>query len=278
MKFTAWEARRHIENKYKTALRKLGRFLSGLIGETDDIDTVITKLNGVSNSKQMHDWSTALAKTIVTNTLEENAKTWRQAAAMSGQGNMIRDGINHEMESTVGSRVQELIDSNAKYIKTVPQTVTKDLVRHVQSKAFIGSRIAYKSPDFKRMVGDMTDNHARLISRTETSKAMAALTQARAESTGRDWYIWHSTHDQRVRDSHKHMDGVLCRFSDPPSPEELAGEPSAGRYSPGNIYNCRCFAAPVILWRTVTWPHDVHVSGQIVSMTKAEFENQFGAR
>ena len=276
MKFQAWEARRHIEASYINALRKLGRFLVSFIDASDTVEDISGKFSEISSSRPFAEWAQALAHTIVTHTLEENARTWRQAAAMSGRGSTIRRALEHEMEGPVGDRVSELIDQNAQYIKSVPEDVSKDLVRHVQSKAFEGSRVAYKSDEFKTLVGDMSNAHAKMISRTETAKAMSVLTQARAEYTGYDWYIWHTVKDVRVRESHREMDGVLCRFSDPPSPEELAGEKSVGRYSPGNIYNCRCYAAPVILWRKIDWPHKIYADGKIASMSKTQFMKQFG--
>lgn len=276
MKFKAWEARRHIENSYKTALRKLGRFLVGLIGDFDTADTISNKFSTISSSNPFRAWAEALAHTFVTHTLEENARTWRQAAAKSGQGSTILRALEHELEGPVGDRVRELIDQNAQYITSVPETVSHDLVRHIASKAYAGSRTAYKSNEFKRMVGDMSNAHAKLISRTETSKAMSALTQARAEYTGHDWYIWHTAEDIRVRESHRKMDKVLCRFSDPPAPEELVGEKSAGHYGPGNIYNCRCFAEPIIVWDEIEWPHKVYSGGAISTMGKKQFQNTFG--
>ena len=276
MNFTAWEARRHIEASYKSALFKLARHLESFTEDADSLSELIDLFRRYSKTKTFGNWAQALAHTFVTNTLEENARTWRQAASMSGQGGMIRQALQQEMTGPVGRRVDELIAENANYIKSVPVILGEDLTKHIQTKAFEGSRTAYNSEEFKALVGDMSRSHARLISRTETAKAMSALTQARAEHTGHDWYIWHTAKDQRVRQSHKNMDGVLCRFSDPPAPEELVGERSAGAYGPGNIYNCRCFAEPVILWREVVWPHRVHANGRITMMTRDRFYTEFG--
>jgi len=276
MKFQAWEARRHIEASYKSALFKLGRFLESLVGEDETVDEISDRFSEYGASEPFTAWAQNLAHTFVTHTLEENAKTWRQAATMSGQGSTIHKALEREMSGPVGKRVDELIAENAKYIRSVPEKVGADLVKHVQSQTFQGRRAAYKSEEFKSLVGDMSQNHARLISRTEGAKTMSALTQARAEYTGHDWYIWHTSEDGRVRDSHKNMDGVLCRFSDPPLPEMLVGEKDVGRYGPGDIYNCRCYAAPVILWSKVDWPHDVYANGTITKMSKNQFAEQFG--
>jgi uncharacterized protein with gpF-like domain len=277
MKFTAWEARRSIENSYKSALRKLGRFLVGLIEADDTITDITGKLAALTSSDAMGVWAQSLAKTFITHTLEENARTWRQAAAKSGQGRQIYNALQHEFEGPVGKRVRELIDDNAKYIKSVPQEVAQQLTRHVASEAFGGARNAYKTDEFKTYVGDMANWHAKLISRTESAKAMSALTQARSENLGHDWYLWHTAEDQRVRESHAHMDGVLCRFSDPPSPEAIIGIRSTlGRYNAGNCPNCRCYSEPIILWDEVAWPAKVCVGNSIVRMGKAQFQHRFG--
>jgi len=111
--------------------------------------------------------------------------------------------------------------------------------------------------------------------RAEQAWNSTALTQAQAEFTGHDWYIWHTAEDVRERPSHRNVNGVLCRFSDPPDPEELIGEESIGRYSPGVSPKCRCYAAPVILWKNVTWPHRVYADGRIQLMSKEEFAYKF---
>ncbi len=276
MKFTAWEARRHIENKYKTALRKLGRFLTDMINDEESAEAVADSFSQYSQSKQFNDWAESLAHTFVTNTLEENARTWQQAAKMSGQGNDIRKGLYNEMQGPVGVRYRELIDSNAQYIKSIPEDAAQRLVRHVSKEAQRGSRTAYNTDEFKDYVGDITNWHAKVISRTETSKANSALTQARAEYTGHDWYIWHTSEDQRVRKSHAHMDEVMCRFTDKPSPEKLVSETSVGHYGPGEIFNCRCFAEPIIAWDEIQWPMKVYANGSITRMSKKQFEEQFG--
>jgi uncharacterized protein with gpF-like domain len=111
-----------------------------------------------------------------------------------------------------------------------------------------------------------------LIARTEVSKTSTALTRARSEDIGIRWYVWKTSEDARVRSSHKHMDNVLISWSSPPSPEKLDGLRSVGHYHAGEIWNCRCYAEPVIEVEYLSWPHKVYCGGQIVKMSRKQFE------
>ncbi|MEA4813363.1 MAG: hypothetical protein VB112_00435 [Oscillospiraceae bacterium] len=174
---------------------------------------------------------------------EKSRHTWREAAREAGKNNFIQEALDKEMQGPIGQRVRELLDYNA---------------------------TLEKNADFKSLI------NKRSINRAKESKTLLPLTQARAESLGLDWYIWRTSEDQRVRDSHKLMDKVLCRFSDPPSPEALNGEANIGTYNPNGVFDCRCYAEPVILWKNIVWPHRVHVNGQIRTMSKSEFQKEFG--
>lgn len=279
MVFKAWEAKRHIEKQYRNAFHKLADWLSGLIPpeETDESE-VVSLVEQASYSPALATWADAMSERMVTQTLEENAHTWRQAATMSSQGREMLNALQEELQGPVGDRVRELVDSNARLIKTLPHDVALQITRLTATQAFADNRSAYTGDTFRQLVGDMTEAHGRLISRTETAKAHTALTQARSEALGYDWYIWRTAKDgTRVRPSHRIMEDVMCRWSDPPSPEELAHEKRTyGHYHPGDIFNCRCFAESIIVATQVTWPHKVYANGSITTMQKRAFESIYG--
>jgi hypothetical protein len=69
------------------------------------------------------------------------------------------------------------------------------------------------------------------------------------------------------------MDGVLINWNDLPSPELLKGMKNEGRYGPGEIYNCRCFPAPLIELKYLEWPMKVYQNGHIfVIRNQKQFE------
>jgi uncharacterized protein with gpF-like domain len=281
MKFKAWDAKRNIERQYKTALSKLSKFIFDLLGGLDTISEAQNALETFSQSPQLDDWANAVAKTMVTHTLSETSHTWRQAAAEAGQGNKMYQNLSTKLanqQDTVSQRYWELIGDNVKYIKSVPKDAAEKITKTAAKYSIEGGRSLEDNAEFKEFAKGLTASHVELIATTEVSKAHSALIQAQAEDGNHDWCIWHTSEDQRARKSHVKMDNVMFRYSDKPAPEELVGEKSNGHYGPGEIFRCRCYAQVIIRWQNVSWPHNVYANGTITSMSKTQFEKEFGMR
>ena len=135
-----------------------------------------------------------------------------------------------------------------------------------------GKRSSYIEHEIKKYTDQHLKASARLIARTEVCKTQAALTQARAEQLDIRWYVWRTEEDERVRDSHRNMNDVLVAWSNPPSPEALIGEKSVGSYHAGCIWNCRCYAEPLVELEDIDWPHNVYYNSVIQRMTLEKFK------
>jgi SPP1 gp7 family putative phage head morphogenesis protein len=210
---------------------------------------------------------------MVTGLAVDNAGDWRLAALKSTKGRLIFKLLRDEFNGPHGQRLRDLIIHNARLVKSLPLDVAESLLDHVKTEAIKGRRADDIMQDIKDRVPDIVDSKARLLARTEISKTSTAITRARSESIGLDWYVWRTSKDSRVRHSHEIMDGVLVKWTDPPSPERLASEPRTyGNYHAGEIFNCRCYPEPVIRLDTLTWPMKVYTGGRIVRMNRAQFE------
>jgi len=208
---------------------------------------------------------------MITMTRKDTGKSWRQAAQKSSHGRKIFELLKNETDND--KTFQSLLDRNVHYIKSAPIDMAERMVKHVSSAQIAGRRPEEIADELKKLFPHMTKAKAQLIARTESAKASSELVQSRAERLGFNWYIWSSVQDQRVRSSHKHMQGVLVNYNDPPDPEKLAGEKkSYGHYNAGEIFNCRCFASVVFDINEISWPHKVYYNNKIVMMTKAEFK------
>jgi len=155
----------------------------------------------------------------------------RQAVGVDIAG-ALHDGGRVEAE------MQRAARENVDLITSIPAQHL-DRVRAAVEKAFAdGTRWESMAKDL-REIGDVTDRRARIIARDQTAKMNSAFNEARQTQVGITEYTWSGSLDQRERDSHRRMEGVRCKWNDPPS---VDGE----RVHPGQAILCRCVAQPVI--------------------------------
>jgi SPP1 gp7 family putative phage head morphogenesis protein len=264
LKHTAWEPTLRSVREYADALWR-----AFVHAEEHGIATI-------NHFEFLKRYARQAAERMVTMLYFRGARTWREAAAESGKSALMARALNQELSGSVGIRAKELIRESADLISSFPTSVARRVAAQAAAQAAAGGRATElaKSPELARLAR----SRAQLIARTQVSKASTALTEARAESLDLPWYVWETSSDQRVRMSHRKMQGVLFRWDAPPAPEELVGMKSEGHYAPGDIYNCRCYPAPLVTLNQVSWPHKAYVQGQIKYVTRSQFENMNGMR
>jgi len=84
-------------------------------------------------------------------------------------------------------------------------------------------------------------SRAELWARDQTLKLHGQITEQRYQAAGVTEYIWTSSGDERVRESHADLDGTQQTWANPPVTND-AGDTN----NPGLDYECRCTAYPVI--------------------------------
>ncbi|HEX5865102.1 MAG TPA: minor capsid protein [Casimicrobiaceae bacterium] len=88
---------------------------------------------------------------------------------------------------------------------------------------------------------DVSRSKADLLARDQVLKLNAKITRERQQAAGITDYIWTTSNDERVRETHDELDGETFSWDDPPVTNE-AGD----RNHPGEDYQCRCVAYPVL--------------------------------
>lgn len=259
-----WQRKSRIEVNYNNALQ---RFFSGIYNYI--LDGNLEKLVKSTAFKAL---ANAIASKMVVGVAIENEKTWREAARKGMKGRKIFEALQSEMKGPLGYKMQEMISENAKLIKTFPLQVSEKVTEFVTEQQQKGVRASAIADMLKEKYQDATEARINLIARTEVSKASCALTEVRAKALGINWYIWRTSEDARVRESHDLMDDVLINWDNPPAPEELAKiKSSLGKYHAGNCPNCRCYPEPIIDINTIKFPCKVYYINRIVKMNKQEF-------
>lgn len=264
---------KRIQREYASGMRSIiGRILRPIMPE-QSLDDWLRSMAEVSKREDIQAASTELARRMVSWTYASNMKTWRAAAAKSTNARKLYGLLQKELTGTAtGARIATIIRENAAYISSIPleaaQTLTDEVTKAQQS----GARPGTINKMMRARFPELLRSRVQLISRTETSKAGAALTRARAEDLGIDAYIWRTSKDARVRNSHAHMDGVIIFWNEPPSPEALDGIASKlGHYHAGEAPNDRCYAEPCLSVDDISFPAKVYHNGTIHMMNKQQF-------
>lgn len=83
---------------------------------------------------------------------------------------------------------------------------------------------------------------AKFLARQETKLLVAEYRKNRYKQAGVSSYIWRTVLDGRERELHKELNGQVFTWDNPPIIDSRTGQ----KGNPGEAYNCRCIAVPVV--------------------------------
>lgn len=276
MRYINWRQSKNVEKKFLKRLRNVCNILAAKAKATSSLEKLEEEFINFQNSKAYKDYVDNMVNKMLEGLVVQNAKTWREAAKQATKGRKIWQALSTEIDNSLKVSIAEQQEENSKLIRTLPQDVARKVINDVSKESYSGLRASEIAKHIEKYTKEHSRASAKLIARTEVSKSTTALTRSRSESLGIDWYIWRTALDgDRVRKSHRNMEGVLVNWNDPPSPERLVGEKPVGNYHAGNIWNCRCYPEPVVDPDFLPNRVRVYSSGKIQSMTKAQFIAQY---
>ena len=274
MKKDDWKTTRLLQDSFLDTLSKLTDLFHYIaFSAGDDKEKYINDMRNFQNSEPFNSFVYSAVRRMVTPIAVQNMRTWRMAAKKATKNPSLYRMLMSEINQGLKSDIEIQIEENASLIKTLPTDVAKKVTKDISDMALKGMRAS----EIAKVIREQTDKHSRasakLIARTEVSKTTTALTKARCDNLDLHWYVWRTMEDgDRVRKSHRIMEGVLVNWNEPPSPEALVGEKSVGNYNAGNIWNCRCYPEPLIEIDDISWPHKVYTNGKIQIMGKMQFK------
>lgn len=197
----------------------------------------------------------AISAQALLKVLEKYEKTDRTSQAENiAQGFINRGNIQNQVEVSTNLKNQTGVDLAA-YLRNSPNITEKvnamtsanvqliksirsqylDKVQNAVMQAMVKGTLNKDLATQIKALGQTTEKRAMFIARDQSSKLNAALTQARHEDIGIKKYMWSTSLDERVRDSHADKEGLIFEYANPP----------ADTGHPGHDFNCRCVAIPV---------------------------------
>ncbi len=141
---------------------------------------------------------------------------------------------------------EEWQDNMDLFIKDFAEEEIKKLRQEVMQSAFAGNRRESLIDSIQKSYG-VTQRKARFLARQETSLMMAKFKEVRYTDVGVKEYRWAcvaGSKNHPVRHSHKILEGKVFRWDTPPI--TTAPNEPVRRNNPGQDYNCRCFARPIV--------------------------------
>lgn len=176
------------------------------------------------------DYVDDIKSVINTITLDYSGITFNQiveSIVKQMAGNTQKDiaaALTKEINRLVGIDISPLIQSHAEdikqaldYCKDYIVSIPKKYLADVQSKVLLNIQKGMRSSSIVKELAnqyDITLNRAKVIARDQTSKFNLALTTAQAKDIGSDEFKFSTSHDERVRRTHRDADGKLCRVGD----------------------------------------------------------------
>ena len=135
-------------------------------------------------------------------------------------------------------QLEAWVSENVDLIKTIPED-TLDKMKDIVYDGFANGKTTTRmTKDIQRAYG-VSKRKAQFIARDQTAKLNGQIQRVQQMDAGINEYAWSTCGDERVRRSHKELNGKKFSWDDPP-------ENSDGRKChPGQDYGCRCIGRPV---------------------------------
>lgn len=229
---------RRAERQYNSRLQLVARAIKAIfktheLGSPESIAALVKQL--ITYSAIIDPWAKATAASMLADVSRRNEKAWKEQGQEIGRG--IRQVI---AETPVGAAMREMLAEQVTLIKSLPLDAAKRVHEMVQEGIPLGTRSTEMAKKILE-TSNIPTWRARLIARTEVSRAATTLTQVRAQAIGSEGYIWRTSRDGDVRETHQEMEGKYVRWDSPPKTDA-----SLPPYHAGKGPNCRCHPEPVL--------------------------------
>ncbi len=223
------------ERRYFSQLKKIARTAYELIIAHVDEHIVDSSLFSLLSkySQQLVPWATKTSEKMLRDANRQSDRLFM------AQMKSVGKEYNRQLaESMAGQQAAKLLREQVELITSIPIKAGLRVQELAKKAAADGTRAEELAQEILR-TNEVTQARAMLIARTEIGKATATFNQARAQSVGSEGYIWRTSLDGDVRDSHGDMEGQFVRWDEPPTLDGLTGHAGA-------LPNCRCYAEIIV--------------------------------
>lgn len=150
------------------------------------------------------------------------------------------------------TQLESFSEQSTSLINTLTENEIEDIKQVVLRGVTNGDRFTQTAQNIQKRF-EISSRHAKMIARDQTAKLNSSLARLRQEEVGIKTFIWQTSGDDRVRKSHKVLDGMECSWNDDsiyrkPGETTWRKKSSIGgaEYQPGQDFQCRCVSIPIM--------------------------------
>lgn len=233
-----FSAAERLEAEYMRALRHLTRQVDsivknmapgGVVRDSIELQNVLRKY-----AQAIEPWARSVANKMVWRIARKDESAWSKLGKQMGRE--LRKELS---DAPTGQFLRTFLEEQVHLITSLPIKAAERVHELTLESVVTGTRAKEIAAEILR-TGEVTASRARMIARTEVARTAAGLTMARAVHVGSTHYIWRTSQDGTVRESHKKMDGAVIPWGTAPILED------GTQTHAGMIYNCRCYAEPIL--------------------------------
>lgn len=226
-----------LEAEYLRALRQLTRQVdhivkgmapNGFVKDSQELQRVLRQY-----AQTIEPWARKVAEKMLARISQKDERAWLQLSRAMGKS------LREELQSApVGQMLRKFLDEQVHLITSLPIEAAQRVHMLTWQGITEGTRAKEIAVEILK-TGKVTESRAKLIARTEVARVASALTLTRAQHVGVTHYVWRTSGDTDVRQTHKAMNGKVIPIDQPP-------EVDPGKhYHAGQFPNCRCWCDPV---------------------------------
>lgn len=162
-------------------------------------------------------------------------KEWKKAIKVT-LGIDIRE--DYYLGDFYVEQLKKWIEENVGLISSIPED-TLEKMKDIVYDGFANGKTTTRMVREIQRAYSINRRRAELIARDQTAKLNGQIQKAQQQDAGITEYIWSDCGDEKVRRSHRELNGKKFSWDDPP-------ENSDGRKChPGQDFQCRCIGRPV---------------------------------
>ncbi len=224
-------------------MRKKERYLS-LITVLSQIKLLFEKIyKELETTLGLYRLSEELKKIAALN-YKLTVKEWKKMVSKTLAINLLEDYYSGNFYKDILSK---WVSKNVDLIKTIPRNSLGKIEEMVYRLYMDGTSNTNIVKEIHKQYS-ISKRHARMIARDQTAKLNADITEYQQRDAGIRRYEWSSSGDERVRKSHRKLDGHIFSWNAPPETD------MGRRCHPGQDYQCRCCALPIFEFDKIDLP------------------------